>query len=191
MEDDRLSGPPAPHLIARLLSIEKESSPCHNSPSPSTTNACFSPAITLELFLLCLSRVFSQPAWRILFTSSQLSFPLPASSPHPGKNFYSGSTLASLTQCLLSIYSALSLYLDKEIFCSPCSASCQGLGAAGYPIPASHVPLSQPWLCSWESCPLPPAAAWGEVEPGAPSLPPTFLIRTVRIITSSHGELLG
>lgn len=85
MKDDRISGPSAPQPKARLLSTEKESSPCRNPPNPSTPNACFSPVITLESPFFSLSQVLSQPMWRILFTFSQLSFAFPASSPHPGK----------------------------------------------------------------------------------------------------------
>lgn len=71
----------------------------------------------------------------------------------------SRSTVASLTQYLLSIYSVLSSFLDKDVSCSPSCASCQGLGAAVYPTPGSHGGPD----CAHRSL-VPLAVAWGEAE---------------------------
>jgi len=84
-EEVRISGLAAPHLVAGLPSMEeKESSPCHCPPNLSMPNAYPSPVILLERHFFSPSPVPPQPAWRILLTSSWLSLPSPALSPHPG-----------------------------------------------------------------------------------------------------------
>lgn len=181
MEEVRISGFPAPHLIARLLSTEKESSSWHHPPNSSMPNACPSPGIPP-------SPVLPQLAQRIPFTSLWLSLPSPASSPHPAaeQNLCSGRYPASLTKYLFSIYSVLSFYLAKDMSCSPSWAARASNSSQARPARTAQFPHGG-------SCPLhhrqQQEGGRAEVVLGASALPPAFLIPTAGIIPSSCGEI--